>query len=75
MESIRSGRFANEYVPVEISEKEQFNEDEEIKKYLKEKIPLLRPVFSKTGTITAGNASKINDGGCALVICSEDRIK
>jgi acetyl-CoA acetyltransferase len=35
----------------------------------------LRPVFSKNGTITAGNASKINDGGCAFVLMSEAKVK
>ncbi len=35
----------------------------------------LRTVFSKNGTITAGNASKINDGGCAFVLMSESRVK
>lgn len=44
-------------------------------KYKKEKIPLLKPVFSKNGTITAGNASKINDGGCALILASEKAVK
>lgn len=44
-------------------------------KYKKDKIPLLKPVFAKTGTITAGNASKINDGGCALILASEQKVK
>jgi acetyl-CoA C-acetyltransferase len=35
-------------------------------RYKREKIPLLKAVFSKDGTITAGNSSKINDGGCAI---------
>jgi acetyl-CoA C-acetyltransferase len=41
----------------------------------KDKIPLLKAVFAKTGTITAGNASKINDGGCAVVLASEEAVK
>lgn len=44
-------------------------------KYRKDKIPTLKPVFSKTGTITAGNASKINDGGCAFILASEQAVK
>lgn len=36
---------------------------------------MLRAVFSKNGTITAGNASKINDGACAIIVCSEDKLK
>lgn len=42
---------------------------------MKEKVPLLKAVFSKTGTITAGNASKINDGACAIIVASEEKIK
>lgn len=37
-----------------------------MKRYIREKIPALKAVFSKNGTITAGNASKISDGGCAI---------
>mgnify|MGYP001017081973 FL=1 len=72
--SIKEGKFRHEIVPIKISEKETVTEDEEPKKFLKEKIPLLKPVFSKTGTITAANASKINDGACSfgnLVLCFE----
>ena len=42
------------------------NYDEEPKRYNPKKIPKLKSVFAKNGTITAANASKINDGGCAL---------
>lgn len=42
---------------------------------MREKVPLLKPVFSKTGTITAGNASKINDGASAVIVGSEEKIK
>lgn len=70
--AMKGGKFAHEIAPIKISDKETVSEDEEHKKYLKEKIPLLKPVFSKTGTITAGNASKINDGACAFgTICSQ----
>ena len=48
------------------SGEEQIAEDEEPKRYNEDKISLLKPAFSKTGTITAANASKINDGGCAI---------
>lgn len=73
--AIKSGKFIDEIIPVQINEKEKFEEDEEIKRYIKEKIPLLKAVFSKNGTITAGNASKINDGACAIIIASEEKIK
>jgi acetyl-CoA C-acetyltransferase len=43
-----------------------FSEDEEAKKYKEDKIASIPPAFSKTGTITAANASKINDGACAF---------
>ena len=62
----KAGKFVNEIIPIKISDKEVMNEDEEPKRYIKEKIPLLKTAFSKTGTITAGNASKINDGACSL---------
>jgi len=75
LEAQRSGKFAKDIVPVQINEKEQFTEDEEPKRFQKEKFPHLKPVFSKTGTITAANASKINDGGCAIIVASEDKIK
>jgi len=71
----KEGKFANEIIPVKINDKEVMTEDEEYKRYLKEKIPLLKPAFSKTGTVTAGNASKINDGACSLVLMSEEAVK
>lgn len=49
--------------------------DEECLKFMPEKFPTLKPAFSKTGTITATNASKINDGACAFVIMSEAAAK
>lgn len=64
--ALREGRYSEEIIPIKVSDKEVVTEDEEYKKYVKEKIPLLKPVFSKTGTITAGNASKINDGACSF---------
>jgi len=50
-------------------------EDEEPKKFMPEKFPTLKPAFSKTGTITPANASKINDGACAFVMMSEEAAK
>ena len=49
-------------------------EDEEYKKVVYEKIPKLKPAFDPNGTITAANASKINDGGAALVVVSERKL-
>ncbi len=51
------------------------DEDEEFKRVKFEKLPSLRPVFSKDGTVTAANASTINDGASALVLASEEKVK
>ncbi len=71
--------FKNEVVPVEIPQRRGdsiiFSEDEEYKNVKMEKIPTLRPVFSKDGTVTAANASTLNDGAAALVIMSADKAK
>ncbi len=71
------GKFADEIVPVEVPQRRGepviFNEDEEYKNVKMEKIPALRPAFTKEGTVTAANASTINDGGAALVLMSADK--
>ena len=71
-----AGRFADEVTGVELKDKKGnitvFDRDEEYKNVIFEKIPGLRPVFSKDGTVTAANASTINDGAAALVLCGED---
>jgi acetyl-CoA C-acetyltransferase len=76
--SLASGAFANEIVAVEIADKkgtQSFNVDEEPGKARFDKMPELRPAFDKDGTITAANASKINDGGAALVLAGETAMK
>jgi len=74
-----NGNFANEIVPVEIPQRRGdaiiFSEDEEYKNVKMDKIPTLRPVFSKEGTVTAANASTLNDGAAALVLMSADKAK
>jgi len=74
-----SGSFKDEIVPVEIPQRKGdpviMQEDEEYKNVNFEKIPNLRPVFSKEGTVTAANASTINDGAAALVLMSEEKVK
>jgi len=69
--------FDNEVVPVEIPQRKGdsiiFAEDEEYKNVKFEKIPLLKPVFTKDGTVTAANASTINDGGAALIITNRQK--
>lgn len=71
------GWFRNEIVPVEIPGKTPVtvSEDEEYKKSNFEKMVTLRPAFDKNGSITAANASKINDGAAAVVLVSEEKMK
>ena len=70
-------KFNNEIVNVEVPQRKGdnliINEDEEYKKVILEKIPNLRPVFEKEGTITAANASTINDGASALILMSKEK--
>ncbi|MDH3699658.1 MAG: acetyl-CoA C-acyltransferase [Flavobacteriaceae bacterium] len=72
-----AGKFADEVVPVEVPQRRgepiQVSEDEEFRNVKMEKIPALRPAFSKEGTVTAANASTINDGAAALVLMSADK--
>lgn len=73
-----AGHFKNEIVGVEVQAGKQtvlFEADEEPTKAKFDKIPGLRPAFDKAGTITAANASKINDGASALVVSSHDYAK
>lgn len=72
------GVFAKEVVPVEVKDRKgnvsHFERDEEYTNVFFEKIPALKPAFTKEGTVTAANASTINDGAAALVIASEDYV-
>ncbi len=78
-EAWKSGWFAGEVVPVEIPQRKGdpvvVAEDEEYKKVKFDKIPNLRPAFTKEGTVTAANASKLNDGAAALVLVSKERME
>ena len=71
------GKFANEVVPVEVPQRRGepvvVSEDEEYKNVRMEKIPSLRPAFTKDGTVTAANASTINDGAGAVVLMSAEK--
>ena len=53
----------------------KINRDEECTKFMPDKFPSLKPAFAKNGTITAANASKINDGAAAFVLMSEEAAK
>jgi len=76
-EAWKANKFDKEIVPVEIPQRRGdaivFDHDEEYKNVKFEKIPQLRAVFKKEGTVTAANASTINDGACALVLMSADK--
>ncbi|MEL6944521.1 MAG: acetyl-CoA C-acyltransferase [Bacteroidota bacterium] len=71
--------LAKEIVAVEVPQRKgdpiAITEDEEYKRVKFEKIPILRPAFTKDGTVTAANASTINDGAAAFVLASEAAIK
>jgi acetyl-CoA C-acetyltransferase len=72
-----AGKFKDEVVPVEITDRKgnitQFAEDEEYKNVFFDKIPGLKPAFTKDGTVTAANASTLNDGASALVLMSKEK--
>lgn len=73
-----AGKFKDEIIPVEIPQRKGdpivMSEDEEYKNVSFDKIPALRPVFNKDGTVTAANASTINDGSSALVLVSKKKL-
>ena len=75
--ALSEDKFNDEIVPVSIPQRRGepiiFSEDEEYKNVRMEKIPVLRAAFTKNGTVTAANASTINDGGAALVLMSADK--
>lgn len=71
-----AGKFAEEVVPVTVATRKGevvISEDEEYKNANFEKIPTLKTVFQKNGTVTAGNASKLNDGASAMVLMSKEK--
>jgi acetyl-CoA C-acetyltransferase len=78
-QTTESGKFKNEIVPVSVPQRKGdpmiISEDEEYKKVKFEKIPNLRAAFTKDGTVTAANASSINDGASAVILASEEAVK
>ncbi|MDR7129652.1 acetyl-CoA C-acetyltransferase [Algoriphagus sp. 4150] len=76
-DSWAKGYFKDEVIPVEIKGRKGetilIDEDEEYKNVMFDKIPSLRPVFDKEGTVTAANASTMNDGASALVLVSKEK--
>ena len=74
-----TGKFADEVIPVSVPQRKGdpivISEDEEFKNVFLDKIPSLRPAFDKEGTITAANASTLNDGASALVLASKEAVE
>src|SRR5205085_4261890 len=71
------GIFAEEITPVEVKTAKDtisVDEDENLKKFNEAKLRKLRPAFGEHGTITAGNASSINDGAAAVQVFSRDKL-
>jgi acetyl-CoA C-acetyltransferase len=76
--SIKDGLFAREITPISVEQRGGavlIDTDEEPTKAKLDKIPQLKPVFSKDGSVTAANASTINDGAAALILVSHDKVK
>ena len=75
----KTGKFNDEVVPVSVPQRKGdpiiISEDEEYKNVKLEKIPSLRPAFSKEGTVTAANASTLNDGASALILASKEAVE
>lgn len=70
--------FLAEVVPIEVQERKEkrvITQDEEFHKVMVEKVRSLRPAFTENGSITAANASTLNDGACALILASEKGVK
>lgn len=70
LNAIEKGYLDDELVTID-----DVHKDEEPFKFRPEKIPVLKPVFAKAGTVTAANASKLNDGAASLVLMSEEAVK
>ncbi|MES2555310.1 MAG: acetyl-CoA C-acyltransferase [Bacteroidota bacterium] len=74
----KSGKFDQEIVPVTLTNRNGsvlFSEDEDVAKIIPEKVSMLKPVFVKDGTITAANASNLNDGAAAILLASKEAVE
>ena len=78
-EAWKAGKFTSEIVPVSVPQRKGdaivISEDEEFKNVILDKISSLRPAFDKDGTITAANASTLNDGASALILASKEAVE
>jgi 3-oxoadipyl-CoA thiolase len=76
--ALEAGKWKEEILPVEVSEKKQtftVDTDEHPRQTTLEKLTALKPAFSTSGSVTAGNSSGINDGAAALLLASEEAVK
>jgi acetyl-CoA C-acetyltransferase len=75
----KDGKFKEEVVPVSVPQRRGddiiIDEDEEYRNIKMDKVPNLRPAFSKDGTVTAANASTLNDGASALILASKEAVE
>jgi acetyl-CoA C-acetyltransferase len=75
----KAGKFSEEVVAVSVPQRKgdpiMVAEDEEFKNVFLDKIPSLRPAFDKDGTVTAANASTLNDGASALILASKEAVE
>ncbi len=77
-EATRLGKFKNEIVPIQLKTKSgevSYQEDEDIAKIIPDKVAKLKPSFDRNGTITAANASNLNDGAAALLLASKAALR
>ncbi len=77
-QATKSGKFSSEIIPIRIQTKRGeivVSEDEDVFKVIPEKVPLLPSVFVENGTITAANASNLNDGAAALILASGEAVE
>lgn len=78
LKAIEEGKFKDEIVPIEIKQRKKtvvFDTDEHPRQTSLEAMAKLRPAFIKDGTVTAGNASGINDGASMIIVASEEAVK
>jgi len=76
--AFEAGKFDKEIIPIAVKQKSgtiTITQDEDVNKLIAEKVPALKPVFEEGGTITAANASNLNDGAAALVLVSAEAVE
>ncbi|WP_447956476.1 acetyl-CoA C-acetyltransferase [Vreelandella sp. EE7] len=77
--AIKEGKFKSQIVPVEIPQRKGdpvvFDTDENPREVTAEKLGGMKPAFKKDGTVTAGNASSLNDGAAVVMVCSAEKAK